>query len=137
MLQTRPGVALSPSSSPQSSAFNLKDLKEFNSGLVYGFDAESSPKNYKADSVEHFLNASEQHQDMLEAYRYAEEKILPVTREKINSVTPEQLITMLNQIHQRIARKLAIEFKVSAGEFTTQQITRWEQPDDISSMIYP
>ena len=116
--------------------FNLTEIKEFNPGLIYGFEPEASIQGLDLGSIEHLFHVVSQFQDMYNAYLYAQNQILSVIRkEGIAAVSNEQLLIWINQIHKYIADTLAQDHKVSAGEFTKTQILRWHPNDTMIPLI--
>lgn len=117
--------------------FDLADLKRFNHALVYGFDPESSIKDFKSSSLAYLAHSVGQWKDVFAAYCYAADTILPaIEKQGIKNITPRQLLTWLNEIHLRIASTLAKDQGVSAGEFTQNYGARWHNGNIIEDIIY-
>jgi hypothetical protein len=123
-----------------SSEFDLKKLTKFNPALVYGFERESSVLEERVDqkNIESYIFGSSQLQDMLDAYLYAQDVIIPEI-EKLgrDKITPDMVLQWLDQIHLRIARTLAQDQTDAhipgalAGVVCPRQITRWHKGREI------
>jgi prophage maintenance system killer protein len=108
--------------------YHLKQLTEFNHALVYGFDPEGSP-NALAESQKLedtlYVNAA-QHDDVLDAYLYAQDTILPVLKSgSLASLSSEQLLIWIKQIHQRIGKTLLGCYQVDSGQYAVSPVFRW------------
>lgn len=109
--------------------FNLALLTEFNSSLVTCFDPEGMPGYTEddADKLDYCNTSANQHEDMLAAYLYAQQAILPSIRKNgIEAITTSDLIGWLNGIHARIAAELGVIHGAKAGEFATKDVIRWQ-----------
>lgn len=104
------------------------DLKIFNPALVYSFEPESSPKAllYDEDLNESIFKIS-QHNDMLEAYYYAEQKILPwITENGLSALKPEIFEEWILELHKRMGRSLlSLSDEMNSGEYSKTQVIRW------------
>jgi hypothetical protein len=115
----------------------LEQITLFNNALIYGFDPEVSQQQFdNLNTVEYLLHGARQHQDMFNAYFYAQEDILPAIKEiGIANITPEQLIKWFNQVHLFTAATLAKDNGVTAGEFTQRQVLRWHNGGQIGDIL--
>lgn len=113
----------------------LKEIDQFNPALIYCLDPEASYLYTDPQTVEYLFNGVGQYNDMYQAYLYAQESILS-TIEKIGlaNITGDHLVEWLNQIHLRIAKTLGNNFNAPAGEFSKQQVFRW-QPDNTVQVV--
>lgn len=109
--------------------FDLSELKEFNRALVYAFQPEGSV--FGDSSLDYAQHMTGQHADVLDAYLYAQNEILPtIEKSGISNISSEQLLYWINQIHLRIAKTMAENYSLSqikfkSGEYTTEGILRW------------
>ncbi len=77
-----------------------------------------------------------QYFDMLNAYLYAKESVLPqIRKDGIKAITPKQVLTWLNEGHARIAASMAGPAEMVAGTYTTIQVVRWEWGADIQDDV--
>ena len=109
----------------------LSQLVEFNQGLVYGFDPEASPNAGVGSPLweDTFFPSAGQYEDMLSAYLFAQRVLLPEFK-KMNEgqFNAENLIQSIKQLHGFIGKTLLDLQNVKSGEYTQQQIMRWN-PD--------
>jgi prophage maintenance system killer protein len=126
------------------SSFNLTSLVEFNQALVYGFDPEASvgAATNDPDTVEYLLHGANQHQDMLNAYLYAQNEILPAIRKiGLENITSNQILYWLDQIHFHAAATLANDCAAAgqkdcvAGQPTKQQVMRWHHDNEFKDYL--
>ncbi len=108
--------------------YNLSSLTEFNKGLVYGFEPEGSPKGLAGSGLleDYLYHVTGQHRDVLQAYLFAQEVVLPELKKGVDKLTPEKLLHWIKQIHQRIAHTLLLPFDVQSGEYYQSAVLRWE-----------
>ncbi len=111
---------------PTEPQFDLSLIKKtFNPALIYAFDPEGV-LDEKSSQTYQMQHASGQFQDMLNAYHYAQEVVLPTIKDKgIENISTEQFIEFIHQLHARIASTLAKDHKAVAGTFATSDIFRW------------
>lgn len=124
-------------SAMQSLTFDLKQLTEFNPALVYGFSPELTVCDNPA-KADYLLQSTSQYKDMLSAYLYAQNEILPAIKTiGIKNITADQLIKWLHNIHSRIASSMADDFgcKEHAGKFVNAMIVRWHLGSNFYTMI--
>lgn len=114
--------------------YNLSKITDFNSALIYGFEPEASIKVNNPDydvnqhPVEHLTHGTNQHEDMFNAYYYAQETILKSIREYgIESITAPNILNWLKEIHAKISLALSEDNDNTnlSGNYTAQQIMRW------------
>ena len=115
----------------------LQQLTEFNQALVYGFDPESSP-NYQLGSKRYQDEAFPtvgQFEDMLEGYLFAQNELLPAFR-KIEEGSLDEItfINYIKQLHGYIGSTLLGLVKEKSGEFTQDQLMRWN-PDNTTDLL--
>jgi hypothetical protein len=120
-----------------SSSFNLTSLVEFNPALVYGFGPELS-----LNTVEYLLQSANQYQDMFNAYKYAQDEILPAIRnEGLENITTEKILHWLDKIHSYAAATLANDAAnaglkdIAAGQPTKSQLLRWHHKNEFKGLI--
>lgn len=112
----------------------LKQLVEFNPALIYGFEPESSPRRLAgsetyADSL--FPEAAQQ-EDMLAAYLFAQDSILPFIRKhKLEKISKEDLLGWITTLHSFIGKSLLELHGVTAGKYTERMISRWHDGSEI------
>ncbi|KTC84928.1 Fic family protein [Legionella brunensis] len=116
--------------------YNLEDLTEFNPALIYAFEPESSP--LRLAGSETFQDAlfpeAGQHEDMLNAYLYAQKTILPYIREKgLDKVDEKLLLEWINKLHGFIGNTLLATHGHQAGVYTQQMVMRWHQGAQLST----
>lgn len=70
-------------------------LKEFNPAIAYSFDPESSPNCDLQTLQETYFHDAGQYQDMMAAYLYAQENLLPLVKTK--SLTSTDLLEHLKK----------------------------------------
>jgi hypothetical protein len=126
------------------SSFNLTSLVEFNQALVYGFEPEASVGAAANDpnTVEYFLHGANQYQDMLNAYLYAQNEILPAIRKiGLENITSDQILYWLDQIHFHAAATLAKDCAdaglkdAAAGQPNKLQVMRWHHYNEFKDCI--
>ncbi|APF03596.1 TPA: Fic family protein [Legionella pneumophila] len=108
--------------------FDLAKLTEFNHALVYGFEPESSPRRLAGSETfeDALFPEAGQHQDMLNAYLYAQETILPqIKKTGLSYITPDMLIEWVKAIHGFIGKSLMQAYDRKSGEYTDEIIFRW------------
>jgi hypothetical protein len=108
--------------------YDLDKLTEFNNALVYAFQPELLQNGTGNDpnTVEYNITGINQHIDVLNAYMYAQETILPYLKtHTLANITANTLIEWLNQLHLRIAETLAKDANHDAGVCTQRQLFRW------------
>lgn len=98
-------------------------LKEFNPAIAYSFDPESSPNHDSQTLQDTYFHEAGQYQDMMAAYLYAQENLLPLIKTK--SLTSTDLLEHTKRIHGFIAKTLLAPFEMHSGEFTDQFVFRW------------
>lgn len=104
----------------------INRLTDFNHALVYGFDPESS-----FDEKNNFYFETGQHIDLLNAYLYAQDNILPFIKQYgIEKITEEMVLEWILQLHKNIGKHLLASFKQSSGEYATSEIIRCQQGMD-------
>lgn len=107
----------------------LSFLNEFNPALVYGFQPESSPE--REPENETILNAlipeAQQHQDMFDAYLYAQEIVLPVLRTTKDTLAETQLLDWIKTLHGFMGNSLMKTMGEKAGLYTQKLVFRWHQ----------
>ncbi len=120
--------------------YDLSKLSAFNEALIYGFECEKSEKNldpneYPAESMVHAAN---QHEDMFDAYYYAQETILKaIQTQGMSIITPENILIWDTEIHKRIARTMAEDHDNPelAGNYSPAQVLRWHQTYDVAHIL--
>ncbi|HFY0601648.1 TPA: Fic family protein [Legionella pneumophila] len=108
--------------------FDLAKLTEFNHALVYGFEPESSPARLAGSETfeDALFPEAGQHQDMLNAYLYSQDTILPqIKKSGLSHITPEMLIEWVKAIHGFIGKSLMQAYDRKSGEYTDEIIFRW------------
>jgi Ankyrin repeats (3 copies)/Fic/DOC family len=128
----------------QESEFDLNTITQFNPAIIYGFDPELSicPESQNPLAPRYVIHGASQHQDVLDAYKYAQSTILP-TIQKIGLavITPENILYWADQIHLRIAATLANDAAnarlqgVILGGPTISQISRWHHGPVVLNMV--
>ena len=92
--------------------FNLDLLTEFPGALVYGFEPEGDG-NYEFKSLYPQLS---QFGDVLDAYLYAQDHILPTIQEKgLFSIDESQWIDWIKETHRKIGRHLIEHLNHKSG----------------------
>ncbi|MDP3268834.1 MAG: Fic family protein [Legionella sp.] len=109
--------------------YPIEQLIDFNPALIYGFDPESPPHTMTKPQDESIFSVEiEQHVDLLNAYLYAQNTILPFIKESsLDKITPEQLLEWVCQLHGFIGKSLLNEEGLKSGVYTDQEIVRWQQ----------
>lgn len=108
---------------------DLSRLTEFNHALIYGFEPESSPRRLAGSETfeDALFPEAGQHQDMLNAYLYAQETILPqIKKIGLLNITPDMLIEWVKTIHGFIGNSLMQAHDRKSGEYTNEIILRWQ-----------
>jgi prophage maintenance system killer protein len=114
---------------------DLSKLTEFNHALVYGFEPESSPRRLAGSETfeDALFPEAGQHQDMLNAYLYAQETILPKIKNiGLTNITPDMLIEWVKTIHGFIGKSLLQAHDRKSGEYTDEIILRWHLGAELS-----
>ncbi|CEK11170.1 Fic family protein [Legionella hackeliae] len=117
---------------------SISNLTEFNHALIYAFEPESSPA--RLSGSETFKDAlfpeAEQHEDMLRAYLYAQEIILPFIRQNGFEKVDERLfLEWINTLHEFIGKALLAAHGRKSGEYTKEAVLRWHQGAQIGSDV--
>lgn len=89
--------------------YNISDLILFNPALVYGFEPEQSQQQIEGSGrYEHTLfPIAGQHVDVLQAYLYAQNTILPLIQDiGIQHITEDMLLEWILTIHKHIGQHL-------------------------------
>ena len=112
--------------------YDLSKITEFNPALIYAFEPENSIRNYSEQTqmLQYLTHLVGQYEDMFQAYLYAQDTILKSIREKgVGHITPEEILTWWNGIHERIAFTLAADWgrPELAGRYMDEQVVRWHQ----------
>lgn len=110
--------------------YNLKDLTEFNPALVYAFDPEASPKQLAGSTsfLEILIPVAGQHEDVLNAYLYAQNTILPIVKEKgFTQVGEDVFLEWINTLHTLIGRALFESHGLVSGKYSHRVVTRWHK----------
>ena len=114
---------------------DLSQLTIFNKALIYAFEPESTPgseiKNFKTDLA--YLVG--QHRDMLNGYIYAQTIVDDLRGNSIQAVTNAQFLNWIKELHRLMGASLLGAWNVAAGEFTQEQVVRWNVNADISTDI--
>ncbi len=98
---------------------------EFNPALVSCFDHELPDCNNNFYDV--LITAYGQYEDMLHAYLYAKETILPwIKKNGVHAITPEQLLGWIKKAHSHIALSLGHQMGFIPGQYTSGQVLRWQ-----------
>ncbi len=108
--------------------FDLAKLTEFNHALVYGFEPESSVARLEgSESYEDALYpTASQHQDMLEAYLYAQDTLLPqIKTVGLANITADMLLDWVKNIHKFIGKSLMQTANRQSGIYTDRIVLRW------------
>jgi hypothetical protein len=102
----------------------LEQLVEFNQALVYEFQPESSPERILGSiTVEDTIFFDyPQYYDILAAYLYAQNVILPTIEKE--GLSEENLTLWLKEIHGLMTQFLLKEF---AGKYSKAIVVRWHQ----------
>lgn len=125
--------------SHNESKHELNELTEFNPALVYGFEFQNFI-NPEAERNKLPVNRSllyyGQFEDMLNAYLYAQQHILPNIKEKgITQLTSNDIIDFVKLIHARIGKTIISQYRTKPGEFTKEQTWRWNDGTDFGKLI--
>ncbi|ASQ46057.1 Fic family protein [Legionella clemsonensis] len=107
---------------------DLAILTEFNHALVYGFEPESSPQRLAGSETfeDALFPEAGQHHDVLNAYLYAQNIILPRIQEiGLPNVSPTMLIEWVKTIHGFIGKSLMQAHGRKSGEYTNEIVFRW------------
>lgn len=115
---------------------DLSRLTEFNHALIYGFEPESSPRRLAGSETfeDALFPEAGQHQDMLNAYLYAQETILPqIKKIGLPNITPDMLIEWVKTIHGFIGNSLMQAHDRKSGEYTNEIILRWHLGAELGS----
>ncbi|MFA6303004.1 MAG: Fic family protein [Legionella sp.] len=111
--------------------YPIKKLTEFNQALVYGFDVElfhNRDGSAALTFADFFSPEVEQYLDMLQAYQYAQDEILPtIQKTGIENITEAQFFEWLFAIHHRIGKSLLLSMEAKSGEYTKEDVDRWQQ----------
>lgn len=116
--------------------FDLTKLTEFNPALVYGFEPESSPQHLsgsRAVVTDKLFPEAGQHKDMLEAYLYAQDTILPQV--KGIGISPEILLKWVKSIHSILGKTLLQCYGKTPGEYASQGMFRWHQGSPLNTLF--
>jgi prophage maintenance system killer protein len=125
----------------------LHNLTQFNHGLVYGFQPESSTNEQLGRaSLEEMLRCSTgQYEDLFLAYQYLQDSVLPQLDEHgLDGVDETVFLGWMKTVHRLIAKSLT-EANYSdpqdphsqgAGSYTQDFIIRWRVPNEIMTLLY-
>ena len=105
-------------------------LTEFNPALMYAFEPEGSPAQFMGSTTleDCFFPLVGQHRDVLNAYLYAQNHILPICRQQaVQPITVPQFLGWIKQLHAYIGKTLLSCFNAEAGQYSTEPILRWHQ----------
>lgn len=110
---------------------NLRLSQLENPAIVECFDPESSGY-HEPGTRGLLLEGLQQHQDLADAYHYAETVILPyIMKNSVEKVTPDQLLQWIDELHLRLARTLApFQPNEVAGQYTQQPIFRYKRSNE-------
>ncbi|WED42911.1 Fic family protein [Legionella cardiaca] len=114
----------------------LSDLTEFNHALIYAFEPESSPRRLMGSEtfIDALLPEAGQHEDMLAAYLYAQNTILPFIRENGWKKVDEKLfLEWINTLHGFIGNTLLSTHGRKAGQYTEELVLRWHKGSQLST----
>ncbi|BCA94760.1 hypothetical protein TUM19329_11210 [Legionella antarctica] len=119
--------------------YHLEELSEFPHALIYAFEPESSPQRLAGShSFKHALfPEAGQHEDMLQAYLYAQNTILPLIRERgLDKIDEKMFLEWINTLHGLIGKSLFANYpQKKAGEYTSEQILRWHKGAQLNADI--
>lgn len=115
--------------------YKIEDLVEFNPALIYGFEPESSHKRLGGSEalIDVLVPEAGQHQDMLEAYLFAQSTILPFIRAHgFTAVDEKLLLEWIKTLHAFIGKTLMEEGVNKSGEYALEPVMRWHNGFAIS-----
>lgn len=115
--------------------YDIKLLTEFNHALIYGFEPEASPARSSGSEKlkDTLIPEAHQHEDMLNAYLFAQNEILPYLKTNdFRQITPDLFLAWIKKLHQLIGKSLLEEHHASSGEFSNRMILRWHAGAHIS-----
>lgn len=118
--------------------FNLTQLTQFNHALVYGFEPEASLARLEGSQTyeDALFPAANQHQDMLEAYLYAQNTVLPqIKAVGMANITADILLDWVKNIHRLIGKSLMHEIDRQSGVYTDRIILRWHLGMELNSFF--
>jgi len=103
--------------------YSINRLTDFIHVHVYGFDPESCSYNKNS-----FYFETGQHIDLLSAYLYAQDHILPfIKAHGIEKITEEMLLKWIFALHTNIGKHLLASFEKKSGEYAIDEVIRWQQ----------
>lgn len=120
----------------RTSAFQTKinQINQFNPALVYGFDPEMTPPaSAGSDKWEDiFYPSAGQYEDMLDAYLFAQNSILPIFEKMFDATSNKEeiFLTVIKQLHGFIGNTLLTACYGKSGEYIEQQVIRWNPTTD-------
>lgn len=110
--------------------YDLSQLTQFNPALFYDFVPEADPKAEIQENPNQFITLKQyvhQQRGLFDALVYAEKTIVPCFRKGFDTVSPDELITYIQGIHQRAGKTVAAFFDATSGEYSKASIMSWEQ----------
>jgi fido (protein-threonine AMPylation protein) len=117
---------------------NLDKLTEFNPALIYSFEPEASGKPMGSEAFwEALFPAAGQHQDLFDAYLFAQAEILPQLRGQQGKIKKQQLLDWINTLHGILGKTLFESFGQEAGKYIERSVLRWHPGSAIKDhLIY-
>lgn len=110
---------------------NLSVLTSFNPALIYAFEPETDLRiDMDAQRVDHYQYLKSyvsQQTDMYEGLIYAQDEILPILKNGLESIDAQQLIHWIKNIHGKVAKTVLSFQDEPAGTYATATVFRWEQ----------
>ena len=114
-----------PNNSTQPNLDPSAIADEFDPAIVSMFQYENILDQCHSEFDKH-MSCYGQYYDMLKAYQFAKETVLPFIRQQgLNAISPERLQNWLNEAHAKIANTLVLGTDTKAGEFSPMQVMRW------------
>lgn len=113
------------------------ELTEFNPGIIYALVPNASPEQLAGSQrfVDFLFPQMGQHLDLLDAYMYAQETILPILRTTASTVTKEQFVEWIKAIHKRMGKTVLGFIQQPSGEFAAADVFIWRKSEQVQSEL--
>lgn len=111
--------------------YDLAKISKFNHAAIYAFElSESVRGKVSQDPMFSLFHEVGQHEDMFNAYYYAQETVLKEIRQKgVGHINGDDILRWLNEAHRLMAYTVVNDAGMAeyAGQYSRQQIILWHQ----------
>lgn len=118
--------------------FNISKLNEFSHSIIYGFEPESTIERISGNQTfqSALIPECKQYQEVLNAYLFAQNTILPLLKSKKGEINEEIFLSWIMTLHGMMGKTILKEnFNEKSGNFTKRSVQIWQSDTTVNQVL--